>query len=295
MSSPLFSGVYTALVTPFRDGVIDESAYVALIEAQIKAGVSGLIPVGTTGETSTLSIEEHKSCVTLCIETVQKRVQVIAGAGSNNTRESIELAHHAKSVGADGVLVVAPYYNRPSQKGIFQHYKAINDAVEIPVVLYNVPSRTVSDISNETVMRCAELKNIVGIKDATGALDRLSQMRLMVTKPFSYLSGDDATWLGYMAHGGHGVISVSSNIAPDLMVEFYTSCQQGAFSRAVQIQDQLIGLHKALFMDASPAPTKYALSRLGLMTEEVRLPLTPCATSVRPVIEAAMKHAGIGV
>ena len=293
MSSPLFSGVYTALVTPFRDGVIDESAYVALIEAQIKAGVSGLIPVGTTGETSTLSIEEHKSCVTLCIETVQKRVQVIAGAGSNNTRESIELAHHAKSVGADGVLVVAPYYNRPSQEGIFQHYKAINDAVEIPVVLYNVPSRTVSDISNETVMRCAELKNIVGIKDATGALDRLSQMRLMVTKPFSYLSGDDATWLGYMAHGGHGCISVTCNVAPEAVSAFLNACMAGDWTRALHHQDRLIRLHKALFLDASPSPTKFALAQLGRCTDEVRLPVTPCAEAARPKVLAAMSEAGV--
>ncbi len=290
---PLFAGVYTAMVTPFTNGRVDFKAFEKTIEFQIEAGVHGLVPVGTTGETSTLSMEEHRDIVQLCVEKAAGRVKVIAGAGSNNTAESLDLAHHAKTVGADAVLVVAPYYNKPSQEGMYQHFKALNDNVEIPVMLYNVPGRTVVDMSNDTIVRLSKLPNIVGIKDATGAIDRMSQLRIEIEPGFSFISGDDPTMLGYMAHGGGGVISVTSNVAPAAMVAMYTAAAQGAFETARQWQDKLIRLHKALFADSSPSPTKYAMSRLGLCSDEVRLPITPCSAAVRPIVDAAMAAAGL--
>ena len=290
---PLFAGVYTAMVTPFTNGRVDFKAFEKTIEFQIEAGVHGLVPVGTTGETSTLSMEEHRDIVQLCVEKAAGRVKVIAGAGSNNTAESLDLAHHAKTVGADAVLVVAPYYNKPSQEGMYQHFKALNDNVEIPVMLYNVPGRTVVDMSNDTIVRLSKLPNIVGIKDATGAIDRMSQLHIEIEPGFSFISGDDPTMLGYMAHGGGGVISVTSNVAPAAMVAMYTAAAQGAFETARQWQDKLIRLHKALFADSSPSPTKYAMSRLGLCSDEVRLPITPCSAAVRPIVDAAMAAAGL--
>lgn len=290
---PLFSGVITAMVTPFTNGRVDFKAFERLIEHQIDAGVHGLVPVGTTGETSTLTMEEHRDIVQLCVEKAAGRVKVIAGAGSNNTAEALDLAHHAKSVGADAVLVVAPYYNKPSQEGLYQHFKALNDHVEIPVMLYNVPGRTVVDLGNDTIVRLSRLPNIVGIKDATGAMDRMSQLRVEIAPGFSFISGDDPTFLGYIAHGGHGVISVTSNVAPAAMVAMYNAAHQGAFDVARQWQDKLIRLHKALFADSSPSPTKYAMSRLGLCSDEVRLPITPCSVAVRPIVDAAMEAAGL--
>jgi 4-hydroxy-tetrahydrodipicolinate synthase len=281
------------MVTPFRNGEVDFAAFERLIEYQIAGGVHGVVPVGTTGETSTLSVEEHKEVVRFCVEKVAGRIKVIAGAGSNNTSEAVELSAHAKAVGADAVLVVAPYYNKPSQEGLYQHFKAINDSVEIPVMLYNVPGRTVVDLSNETIVRLSKLPNIVGIKDATGDLERMSQLRIAVDKPFAFISGDDPTFLGYMAHGGHGVISVSSNIAPAACVALYNAAARGDFAAALQWQDRLITLDKVLFADSSPSPTKYGLSRLGLCTDEVRLPITPCSASVRPLVDAAMALAGL--
>ena len=290
---PLFKGVITAMVTPFRDGQVDYAAFEKLIEHQITAGVHGVVPVGTTGETSTLSMEEHRKVVKLCVEKVAGRIKVIAGAGSNNTAETLELAHHAKDVGADAVLVVAPYYNKPSQEGLYQHFKALNDHIQIPVLLYNVPGRTVVDMSNETIARLAKLPNIVGIKDATGEIERLSQMRLDIDGNFAFISGDDPTLLGYMAHGGHGVISVTSNVAPAQVVAMYEAAHQGAFETARQWQDKLIRLHKVLFADSSPSPTKYAMSRLGLCTDEVRLPIVSCSLAVRPAVDVAMALAGL--
>ncbi|WKL56475.1 4-hydroxy-tetrahydrodipicolinate synthase [Asticcacaulis sp. ZE23SCel15] len=292
-SVPLFHGVITALITPFKDGEVDYAAFEALVEHQIKSGVHGLVPVGTTGETSTLTMAEHKSIVELCVKTAAGRVKVIAGAGSNSTAEALELTQHAKAVGADAALVVAPYYNKPSQEGMYQHYKHLNDNVQIPVMMYNVPGRTVVDLSNATVARLAQLPNIVGIKDATGDLARASMMRLEVPEDFALISGDDPTLLGYMAHGGHGVISVTSNVAPAQMVELYKAAAAGDFATARAIQDKLINLHKALFYDASPSPTKYALSRLGQCTDEVRLPITACAADVRPKVDEAMRLAGL--
>jgi len=293
MPQPLFHGAITALVTPFRNGVLDEDAFTRLVEHQIAEGVRGLVPVGTTGETATLSTDEHKRVVELCVEIAKGRVSVIAGAGSNSTEEAIEFVRHAQFVGADAALVVAPYYNRPSQEGLFQHFKAINDAVTLPVVVYNVPSRTGSDISNETMARLALLPHVVGVKDATGDLGRASMMRLMCGKDFIMLSGDDPTAIGYIAHGGHGVISVTSNVAPGQVAKRIEAALSGAFDQALIWQDRLIGLDRALFLDASPAPTKFALAELGYCTENVRLPLVPCAEAVRPKVLEAMKVAGV--
>ena len=292
MSNPLFKGAIPALVTPFRNGEVDEKAFVALVERQIAAGVHGLVPVGTTGESATLSHDEHKRVVELCVQTAAGRVPVIAGAGSNCTEEAIDLCRFSKTVGADGVLVVSPYYNRPSQEGIYQHFRAINDAVQIPILLYNVPTRTASDISNDTVARLAKLPNIVGIKDATGDLSRASLMRLDCPQDFVLLSGDDPNALGYMAHGGHGCISVTCNVAPEIFAAFMNDCMNGWWTAALEKQDQMIRLHKALFLDASPGPAKFALAQLGLCSEEVRLPMTPCAEAVRPAILAALHAAG---
>ncbi len=288
-----FKGAITALVTPFRDGAVDEKAFAALLERQIAAGIHGVVPVGTTGETSTLSHDEHKRVVSLCVEIAAGRIRVIAGAGSNATAEAIELAAHAKAAGADGALVVTPYYNRPSQEGLYQHYKAINDAVQLPVLVYNVPGRTSVDISNETLARLAKLPNVVGIKDATGDPSRLSFQRLMCGEEWIALTGDDPTALGYMAHGGHGCISVTSNVAPEQVAHFFNACMAKDWDTALYLQDRLIRLHKALFLDSSPSPTKFALAHLGLCSEEVRLPITPCAEEVKPVILSAMRDAGL--
>lgn len=288
-----FRGAITALITPFRDGAVDEAAFVALIERQIAAGIHGLVPAGTTGETSTLSHDEHRRVVELCVQTARGRVPVIAGAGSNATSEAIDLARHAKAVGADAVLVVAPYYNRPSQEGLYRHYAAINDAVQIPVITYNVPGRTVADLSNETLERLSTLPNIVGIKDATGDLTRISIQRLTCGPEWVLLSGDDPTGLGYIAHGGAGCISVTSNVAPESVAAFYNAAMARDWDTALYLQDRLIRLHKALFLDASPAPTKFAMAQLGLCSDEVRLPIAPCADAVKPAILEAMREAGV--
>lgn len=293
MSQPLFKGLFPALVTPFRDGAVDEEAFIRLVERQIAGGVHGLVPVGTTGETATLSHDEHRRVVELCVQTARGRVPVIAGAGSNATEEAIELVRHAKATGADAALVVAPYYVRPNQEGLYQHFRAINDAVQLPVVVYNVPGRTGVDISNETLARLAKLPNIVGIKDATADLARASMQRLMCGEDWVMLTGDDPTGLGYLAHGGHGCISVTSNVAPEQTSAFYNAAMSGDWAGALQHQDRLIRLHKALFSDASPAPTKFALAHLGLCTDEVRLPLVAASEASRQEVLAAMRDAGV--
>ena len=285
MSEPLFKGVLTALVTPFRDGAVDEAAFLHLVERQIAAGIHGVVPVGTTGETATLSHDEHRRVVEACVTRVAGRVPVIAGAGSNATSECIALVRHAKSVGADAALVVTPYYNRPSQEGLYRHYMTL--------IVYNVPARTSCDISNDTLARLSGHPNIVGVKDATGDLVRASQQRLMCGKDWVMLSGDDPTTLGYVAHGGHGCISVTSNVAPQACATFMNAALRGDFAEALDWQDRLIGLHKALFLDASPAPTKFALSELGLCGPDVRLPLAACSDAVRPAVRDAMRPAGL--
>lgn len=293
MSDPLFRGVLPALVTPFRNGEVDEDAFVALVERQVAGGVHGVVPVGTTGESATLTHAEHRRVVELCVQTVKGRVPVVAGAGSNSTREAIELVQHAKAVGADGALVVTPYYNRPSQEGLYQHYKAINDAVQLPILVYNVPTRTSVDISNETLERLCKLPNIVGIKDATSDLVRASFQRLRCGEDWVMLSGDDPVALGYMAHGGHGCISVTCNVAPDLCAQFFNDIFAGDWKAALQLQDRLVRLHKALFADASPAPTKFALEHLGLCSAETRLPIAPASEAARAEVLAAMRDAGV--
>ncbi len=293
MLEPLFRGVLPALVTPFRDGAIDEDAFVRLVERQITGGVHGLVPVGTTGETATLSHDEHRRVVELCVKTAAGRLPVVAGAGSNSTAEAIEFVHHAKVVGADAALVVTPYYNRPSQEGLYAHFAAINEAVQLPVLIYNVPSRTAVDITNATLARLAKLPNMVGIKDATGDLARASQQRLMCGEGWTMLSGDDPTALGYMAHGGHGCISVTANVAPEQVSSFFNDALGGQWQGALYGQDRLIRLHKALFTDASPSPTKFALAHLGLCAEDLRLPIVPASDASRKEVLAAMRDAGV--
>jgi 4-hydroxy-tetrahydrodipicolinate synthase len=293
MTQEFLNGVFPALITPFRDGAVDEKAFAALIERQIEGGVHGVVPVGTTGETSTLSHAEHRRVVELCVQVVARRVPVIAGAGSNSTAEAVEFARHAKAVGADAALVVTPYYNRPSQEGLYRHYAAINDAVALPVLVYNVPSRTGVDISNETLERLSKLPHIAGVKDATGDMTRASLQRLTCGQDWVMLSGDDSTALGYIAHGGHGCISVTANVAPRACADFYNACAAGDWTLALSWQDRLARLHKALFLDASPSPTKFALAHLGLCGEDSRLPIAPCAEAVKPAILAAMAEAGV--
>jgi len=292
MAQDFLNGVFPALITPFRNGQVDEKTFAALVERQIAGGVHGLVPVGTTGEGSTLSHEEHRRVVELCVQVTAGRVPVIAGAGSNSTAEAIEFTRHAKAVGAQAALSVTPYYNRPSQEGMYRHFAAINDAVALPLLVYNVPSRTSVDISNDTLERLSKLPHIVGIKDATGDMARASLQRLTCGPDWVMLSGDDPTALGYIAHGGHGCISVTANVAPTACAAFYDACAAGEWEQARSWQDRLVRLHKALFLDASPAPTKFALAQLGLCEETSRLPITPCSDAVKPAILAAMAEAG---
>jgi len=293
MTAPLFKGVITALITPLRDGNVDEAAFRRLLERQIAAGVHGVVPMGTTGESATLHLDEHKRVVEQCVEIAAGRIRVIAGAGSSATDKAIELTRFAKTVGADGALVVTPYYNRPSQAGMKAHFEAVADAVQLPILLYNVPGRTGVDLSNETVAALAAHPNIVGIKDASADVARASWMRANIHSAFDLISGDDSSYLGYAAHGGVGVISVTSNVAPEAMVALYDAIQAGDFAVARSWQERLIGLHKALFLDNSPSPAKYALARLGLCEEEVRLPLSLTADAVKPAIDKALTEAGV--
>jgi len=287
-------GSIPALITPMKNGKIDEAAFRKLVSWQIAEGSHGLVPCGTTGESPTLSHEEHMRVVELCVEEAGGRVPVIAGAGSNSTDEAIALTRHAKSVGADAVLSVTGYYNKPSQEGIYRHYAAIAEAVDIPILLYNIPGRAIVDISVETMARLAKIANIIGVKDATANLARPSRERLACGSNWRMVSGEDITALGYMAHGGHGCISVTANVAPKLCSQFQEACMQGAFENALKLQDRLTPLHDALFVEPSPAPVKYAASLLGLCTDEVRLPLVTATDSARAKVRAAMAHAGVG-
>ncbi len=288
-----FRGSFTALVTPFKNGGVDEKAFRDLVNWQIAEGTNGLVPVGTTGESPTLSHEEHRDVVEWCIEEARGRVPVIAGAGSNSTREAIALAQHAEKAGADAVLVVTPYYNKPTQEGLYQHFKAVNDAIGIPIIIYNIPPRSVIDMSVDTMKRLFELKNIAGVKDATGSVVRASQQRAAMGADFNQLSGDDVLALGFMAHGGHGCISVTANVAPRLCAEFQAACLKGDFTTALRYQDKLMPLHAALFIEANPAPVKYALSVIGRCAETVRLPMVPIAEKTSAAVREAMVHAGL--
>src|SRR5580704_1450842 len=288
-----FRGSFTALVTPFKNGSLHEAAFRGLVNWQIAEGTNGLVPVGTTGESPTVSHDEHKRVVEWCIEEADGRVPVIAGAGSNSTREAIELAEHAEKAGANAVLVVTPYYNKPTQEGMYQHFKAINDAIGIPIIIYNIPPRSVVDMSVDTMKRLFELKNIAGVKDATANMVRVSQQRASLGDDFNQLSGEDITALGFNAHGGHGCISVTSNVAPRLCSEFQASCLKGDYAGALKLQDKLMPLHGALFIETSPAPVKYALSLIGKCAETVRLPMVPLADQTRTAVREAMVHAGL--
>ena len=290
----MFHGSIPALVTPFNNYAVDYDAYKALIERQVVSGSSALVPVGTTGESATLTHDEHRKVVSTCIEVAAGRVPVIAGCGSNATAEAIGLVEHAKSAGADAALVVCPYYNRPDQDGLEAHFTAINDAVDLPIILYNVPGRTVCDLLPETVGRLAKLPNIVGIKDATGDLARVTQHRLLAGDDFIQLSGDDPSALGFRAMGGKGVISVTANVAPKLNAQMHQAASDGDYALARNIDLKLIGLHKDLFVSASPGPTKYAMSKLGLCSSEVRSPITIPSSDACKIIDAALAAAGLG-
>jgi 4-hydroxy-tetrahydrodipicolinate synthase len=288
-----FRGSFTALVTPFQNGKVDEKAFRALVVWQIDEGTNGLVPVGTTGESPTLSHDEHKQVVEWCVAEARGRVPVIAGAGSNSTREAIDLAQHAEKAGANAVLVVTPYYNKPTQEGLYQHFKAINDAIGIPIILYNIPGRSVIDMSVDTMKRLYELKNIAGVKDATASMVRVSQQRAALGPEFTQFSGEDATALGFMAHGGHGCISVTSNVAPRLCAEFQSACLRGEYGAALKLQDKLMPLHQNLFIETSPSPVKYALSVLGKCGDAVRLPMVVLSDKSKAAVRDAMVHAGL--
>jgi 4-hydroxy-tetrahydrodipicolinate synthase len=288
-----FHGSMPALVTPFKDGKIDEPAFRALIDWQITSGSHGLVPVGTTGESPTLSHEEHRRTVDICIDEARGRVPVIAGAGSNNTAEAIELARHAEQTGADAVLVVTPYYNKPTQEGLYQHFRAVNDAIGIPIIIYNIPPRSVVDMSVDTMKRLSELPNIVGVKDATGDVGRVSRQRHAIGPSFIQLSGEDMTALAAMAAGGHGCISVTANVAPHLCVELMEAVFKDDWTHALRVQDRLTPLHAAIFAEPGVNGTKYALSLLGRARNETRLPLVPVGEATEALIRRAMVHAGL--
>ena len=291
----MLRGSMTALVTPFdKGGAFDEKAFRALVEWQIAEGTNGLVPVGTTGESPTLSHDEHRRVVKACVEVAKGRVPVIAGAGSNNTAEAVGLVRHAEEVGADAVLVVTPYYNKPTQRGLYAHFAAVAQATRLPVIIYNIPPRSVIDMTPETMGRLAnDFKNIAGVKDATGKVERVSEQRMTCGKDFIQLSGEDASALGFNAHGGVGAISVTSNVAPRLCAEFQEASLSGDKDRAIELQDRLMPLHKAIFIEAGVTGSKYALSRLGKLENVVRSPLMTVEDSTAEKIEAAMKHAGL--
>jgi len=291
----MLRGSMTALVTPFqRNGGFDEKAFRAFVEWQVEEGTKGLVPVGTTGESPTLSHEEHRQVVKVCVEVAKGRVPVIAGAGSNNTAEAVDLVQHAEKVGADAVLVVTPYYNKPTQRGLYEHFATVARATSLPIIIYNIPPRSVIDMTPETMGRLAhDFRNIVGVKDATGKVERVSEQRLTCGKDFIQLSGEDASALGFNAHGGVGCISVTSNVAPRLCAEFQEASLNCDKERALELQDMLMPLHKAIFLEPGVSGAKYALSRLGRVENIVRAPLMTIEQSTAERIDAAMKHAGL--
>ncbi|HEY9011155.1 MAG TPA: 4-hydroxy-tetrahydrodipicolinate synthase [Devosia sp.] len=290
----MLRGSITALITPFANGALDEKAFSNLVDWQIKEGTHGLVPMGTTGESPSVSHEEHRQVIRMCVEVANKRVPVIAGAGSNSTAEAVELTRFAEEVGADAVLSVVPYYNKPTQEGLFQHFSAVAGATDLPIILYSVPGRTVVDVSVDTIARLREAHdNIAGVKDATANMERASLQRAKLGKDFILLSGEDMTALGFNAHGGTGCISVTSNVAPKLCAEFQDACQAGNYPAALLLQDRLVPLHKALFLENNPAGVKYAASRLNLCRNEFRLPVVPVTKASEEAIDAALRHAGL--
>jgi 4-hydroxy-tetrahydrodipicolinate synthase len=289
----MFKGSIPALVTPFRDGAVDEAALIGLVNWHVAEGSHGIVAVGTTGESPTLSHEEHEHCIELIVKTAAGRIPVIAGAGSNNTDESVRLMRFAARVGADAALVVTPYYNKPSQRGLYHHYRTLHDAVELPIIIYNIPGRSVIDMTPATMGELARLPRIIGVKDATGDVTRVSDQRIACGADFLQLSGEDASALGFNAHGGRGCISVVANIAPRLSAEFQEATLAGDYTRALGLQDRLMPLHRAAFAEPNPAPTKYALSLLGKCSDEVRSPMVPLEEPTRERMRAAMRHAGL--
>ena len=286
-------GSLPALVTPFKDGEVDEAGLRALVDWHISEGSHGLVPCGTTGESPTLSHAEHERVVEIVIDQVAGRVPVIAGAGSNNTFEAISLMRHAAAAGADAALVVTPYYNKPTQEGLYLHYKALHDCCELPIIIYNIPGRSVIDMSSETMGRLAELPRIIGVKDATGDVVRVSQQRATCGHDFIQLTGEDASALGHSAHGGVGCISVTANVAPRLCSEFQEALLSGDRERAIELQDRLLPLHTAIFLEPGLAGAKYGMSLLGKCENTTRLPLVPATEPVQGAIKKAMVHAGL--
>jgi 4-hydroxy-tetrahydrodipicolinate synthase len=283
---------YTAIVTPFKNNKVDEQSLEKLVEFQIKGGVSGIVPCGTTGESPTLSHDEHNLVIEICVKIANGRIKVMAGTGSNSTDEAVMMTNYAKKVGANSCLIVAPYYNKPTPEGIYQHYKAL-DKCGIPLFIYNVPGRSVINISDENLARIATLENVAGIKDATGDLARIATLRLLINKKFSYLSGEDVTAVGYNAMGGNGVISVTSNIAPKMVSDLQKATAKGDYKTALEIQDTLTSLHDVMFCETNPIPVKYAASLMGLCSAETRLPLVTPSTSAKEKIEREMKKLGL--
>ena len=290
----MLRGSITALITPFADGAVDEKAFAAFVDWQIAEGSNGLVPMGTTGENPTVSHDEHRRVIEICVETAHGRVPVIAGCGSNSTSEAVSLTRFAEDIGADAVLSVIPYYNKPTQEGIFQHFSAVAGATRLPILVYSVPGRTVVDISVDTLVRLREAHdNIVGVKDATTDMARTTLQRDKLGKDFVLLSGEDISALGFNAHGGRGCISVTANVAPRLCAQFQNACQQGNYALALELQDRLAPLHRTLFLEGNPGGPKYAASRLGLCRNEFRLPVVPVSKPTELAIDAALAHAGL--
>jgi 4-hydroxy-tetrahydrodipicolinate synthase len=289
----MFKGSLVALITPFKGGAVDEKRFQSFVEWQIKEGTHGVVPCGTTGESPTLSHDEHKRVVELCVEVAKGRVPVIAGAGSNSTAEAIDFLRHAKAAGADAALVVTPYYNKPTQEGLYQHYKALNDAVDLPIIIYNIPGRCVVDMSVATMARLAQLPNMVGVKDATVDLARPLRTRAAIGAGFTMLSGEDVTALAFMAQGGDGCISVTANVAPRACADMHEAWQKGDTARAMGINERLGPLHDALFCETNPAPVKYAASLLDKSTPDVRLPLVAASPEAQEKVRGAMRVAGV--
>ena len=293
MTRPMFHGSITALVTPMRDGKLDEGAFRRLVDWQIAEGTHGLVPVGTTGESPTVTHDEHNDVVRWCIEETRGRRPVIAGAGSNSTSEAVALSRQAEKDGADGLLIVTPYYNKPTQEGLYAHFRAIAESTGLPILIYNIPGRSVVDMTVDTMARLYEIKNIVGVKDATANVVRASQQRAKMGPDFIQLSGEDASALGFMAHGGHGCISVAANVAPAQCAAFQEACIAGDYRAALAYQDRLFPLHMDLFCETNPGPAKVALAMLGRCGEEMRLPLTPVSDAGRAKVRDALLHAGL--
>ncbi len=293
----MFKGSIVALITPFKNNRLDEDCYISLIHYHLKNGTSGLVPAGTTGESPTLNHDEHKRVIELCVKESKGKIPVIAGAGSNSTEEAISLTKYAEKVGSNGVLIVTPYYNKPTQEGLYQHFKAINDNCSIPIIIYNIPPRSVVDMSVDTMSRLFELKNIIGVKDATGDLNRVDQQKKKMGPDFIQLSGEDGTALEFNMRGGVGCISVTANVAPKLCSEFQEAStsknNSNLLAKAKQINNKLMPLHKSLFIESSPSPVKYAASLLNLSSDEVRLPLVKITEETKKSVKSAMIHASL--